>query len=64
MVSGPNYLKFLTQELPEFITKMFPVSVKRENTFIAGLSMGGYGGFGRAGSLCGCREPVRRPGFS
>lgn len=43
MVSGPNYLKFLTQELPEFITKMFPVSVKRENTFIAGLSMGGYG---------------------
>lgn len=40
---GENYFTYLTQELPEWIRFMFPVSEKREDTFIAGLSMGGYG---------------------
>lgn len=43
MFRGSNYLTYLTEELPEFAEKMFPVSKKRENTFVAGLSMGGYG---------------------
>lgn len=43
MFYGSSYLTYLTEELPEFIEKMFPVSKKRENTFVAGLSMGGYG---------------------
>ncbi len=40
---GYRYFDYLTQELPEIVGKMFHVSQKREDTFIAGLSMGGYG---------------------
>ena len=43
MFYGSAYLTYLTEELPEIVTKMFPLSTKRENTFVAGLSMGGYG---------------------
>lgn len=43
MVKGADYFDYLTVELPAFITNYFPISRKRENTFIAGLSMGGYG---------------------
>lgn len=43
MYRGSQYLTYLTEELPEFIESLFPVSRKRENTFVAGLSMGGYG---------------------
>ena len=38
-----NYFDFISHELPEFIQGMFPVSDKPEDTYIAGLSMGGYG---------------------
>jgi S-formylglutathione hydrolase FrmB len=41
--SGLKYFTYITKELPQFITTMFPVSDKKEDTFIAGLSMGGYG---------------------
>ena len=43
--SGKNYETYITKELPAIILYMFPVSKKRENTFIAGLSMGGTGAF-------------------
>lgn len=43
MAYGENYFTWLTQELPEYIQTLFPVSKKREDTFVAGLSMGGYG---------------------
>lgn len=43
MAFGENYFTWLTEELPEYIQSIFPVSKKREDTFIAGLSMGGYG---------------------
>lgn len=43
MVYGENYFTYLTKELPEYIQTIFPVSKKREDTFVAGLSMGGYG---------------------
>ncbi len=43
MYRGSAYLTYLTEELPQFVQALFPVSTKRENTFTAGLSMGGYG---------------------
>ena len=43
MYRGSAYLTYLTQELPSFVNALLPVSAKRENTFVAGLSMGGYG---------------------
>lgn len=38
-----RYGEFVGQELVELTRKMFPLSHKREDTFIGGLSMGGYG---------------------
>lgn len=43
MKHGNAYSTFFTKELPAFIKSIFPISVKREDTFIAGFSMGGYG---------------------
>lgn len=43
MVHGERFFTFMTEELPRFIQGLFPVSRKREDTYIAGLSMGGYG---------------------
>lgn len=37
------YGKFIGEELVELTRRMFPLSRKREDTFIGGLSMGGYG---------------------
>ena len=41
--SGNLYGEFIGKELVEITRRMFPLSRKREDTFIAGLSMGGYG---------------------
>lgn len=41
--SGELYGEFIGKELVEFTRKLFSLSDKREDTFIAGLSMGGYG---------------------
>ena len=40
---GHKYLDFITEELPDLCSKMFRISTKREDSFLAGLSMGGYG---------------------
>ena len=37
------YGEFIGRELVELTRRTFPLSCKREDTFIAGLSMGGYG---------------------
>ena len=37
------YYTFITEELPKKVQHFFPISKRREDTFIAGLSMGGYG---------------------
>lgn len=37
------YGEYIGRELVELTRKMFPLSRRREDTFIAGLSMGGYG---------------------
>ena len=38
-----EYGKWIGQELVEITRRMFPLSDKREDTFIGGLSMGGFG---------------------
>ena len=45
MEHGERYLDYIGRELPEFMTRMFPLSRDREKTSIAGLSMGGYGAY-------------------
>jgi len=43
MAHGSQYLTYVTQELPAICEKLFNIKHTRENTFVAGLSMGGYG---------------------
>ena len=40
---GPRYWKYVSEELPQVCQTFFPLSDKREDNFVAGLSMGGYG---------------------
>ena len=42
-INNNDYGTFIGKELVEITRKMFPLSDKREDTYIAGLSMGGYG---------------------
>ena len=43
MPTGMKYYTYITEELPAFLRRRFPLSDKREDNFIAGLSMGGIG---------------------
>jgi len=43
MKSGGRYWEYISEELPQIVKAFFPVSTRREDTFAAGLSMGGYG---------------------
>lgn len=43
MAHGADYFSFLADELPALVGRWFNVSPKPEKTFVAGLSMGGYG---------------------
>lgn len=73
---GNNFGMFIGEELVEITRKMFPLSHKRGDTFIGGLSMGGFGAvrnglkysetFGRIASLSGAlhileEDRKRRP---
>jgi S-formylglutathione hydrolase FrmB len=51
MASGPKYWTFIREELPALCRSWFPLSPAREDTFAAGLSMGGYGAL-RLGLEC------------
>lgn len=42
-VTGAEYGKFFEEELVQETRYLFPLSDKREDTFVAGVSMGGYG---------------------
>lgn len=53
-VSGLPFWRFLTEELPSVVHGFFRLSSRREDTFVAGLSMGGYGALKWA-----LREPWR-----
>ena len=64
--AGPQYFTYVADELPEICNKWFRLNAARENTFIAGASMGGYGAvkaalrrperFEAAASLSGCLD--------
>ncbi len=43
MYYGDKYYTYITEELPNLMRYMLPISDKREDNFVAGLSMGGYG---------------------
>ena len=43
--NGQNYFSYLTDELPRYLEQVFGLSPRREDTLIAGNSMGGYGAF-------------------
>jgi len=43
MVTGSKYWTFISEELPALARSFFPLSPLREDNFVAGLSMGGYG---------------------
>ncbi|MBA4420548.1 MAG: esterase [Anaerolinea sp.] len=45
LVHGPDYWTFVSEELPRFARRIFPLSAEGEDNFVAGLSMGGYGAF-------------------
>lgn len=61
---GERYWDYISQELPQVMHRFFRLSDKREDTFAAGLSMGGYGAlklglsmpdrFAAVGSFSGC----------
>jgi S-formylglutathione hydrolase FrmB len=42
---GMKFWTFLSEELPRIAANFFRISTRREDTFVAGLSMGGYGAF-------------------
>ena len=52
MTHGSKYFTYVTRELPEICEKIFNLTHTRENTFVAGLSMGGYGAI-----KCGLARP-------
>lgn len=45
MRQGGRYWSFVSDELPALCESFFPLSDRREDRFVAGLSMGGYGAF-------------------
>ncbi|WP_193105156.1 alpha/beta hydrolase family protein [Brachybacterium sp. FME24] len=65
---GEKYWTFVAEELPQLVASTFRVSTAREDTFVAGLSMGGFGAFklglnhperyAAAASLSGAIDPA------
>ncbi|MCM3128257.1 alpha/beta hydrolase [Paenibacillus provencensis] len=43
MAEGSKYYTYITEEVPKLARSFFPLSSAREDNFVAGLSMGGYG---------------------
>lgn len=61
-----RYGSYLTQELPVALQNWFHISADRQNTFIAGMSMGGYGALRAAlscperyGAVCAMSAGIR-----
>ena len=43
--NGFDYYDYVIKELPVKLSRLLPISTKREDSFIMGVSMGGYGAF-------------------
>ncbi len=56
MKHGEKYYTYIARDLPRLMQEFFNISKKREDNFIAGLSMGGYGalkiGLKRSDAFC------------
>lgn len=69
MAAGARYWTFVSEELPALMRSWFPLSDRRADNFVAGLSMGGYGAlrlglahpdrFAAIASFSGAVDPVR-----
>jgi putative tributyrin esterase len=67
---GHAYWTYVSDELPEIVSSFYRVSTRPERTYVAGLSMGGYGAvrlalarprrYAAAASLSGALDIVRR----
>lgn len=72
MKYGLRYFSYVADELPRLCRRMFPLSARRCDTMVAGLSMGGYGAlkcafsrpevFGAGASLSGAVDIRARLG--
>jgi S-formylglutathione hydrolase FrmB len=51
MAHGQLYWDFVSEELPQVARAFFPLSAHRDDNYVAGLSMGGYGALKLALSL-------------
>ena len=70
MKYGKKHYSYVSEELVDFTRRVFRLSRRRERTFVAGLSMGGYGAFrialtkpevySAAVSLSGCLDILSR----
>ena len=69
MVTGKRYWTYISEEVPAIARHFFSLSADRNENYVAGLSMGGYGAFklaltyperyGAAASLSGALDVVR-----
>jgi putative tributyrin esterase len=69
MVTDQRYWTFISEEVPTLARHFFPLSEDRNENYVAGLSMGGYGAFklalsyperyAAAASLSGTLDVVR-----
>lgn len=57
MKYGLPYFTYISEELPKICKKLFPISDKREDTYVMGLSMGGYGAL-----KCALKKPEQYAG--
>ncbi len=56
-VYGLNYFTYVSEELPHAMQRIFGLSARREQNFVMGLSMGGYGAL-----KCALTHPLRYAG--
>ena len=45
MKYGLPYFTYISEELPEMVERLFPSSPRRQDRFVSGMSMGGYGAY-------------------
>lgn len=43
LAHGPAYWTYVSEELPRYVRSLLPLSPRRADNFVAGISMGGYG---------------------
>jgi len=71
---GMRYHAYITEELPSYLRTILPLSPKREENFIGGFSMGGYGAvyaalkkpeqYGKVFSMSGSLDICMSSGFT